>query len=82
MSPPSGTATAARGSIDAQAQIDGFLDKYQVRHIRMTGLETLDDPRVDALIAEAASASEPRFDPAGEGRLVIRSVSAKQRPRR
>ena len=54
----------------------------RVRHIRLAGVETLDDPRVDALIGAAVAASEPPFDPAGEGRLVIRSVSAKQRPRR
>lgn len=54
----------------------------QVRHIRLVGAETLDDPRVDALIAEAVERSEPPFDPEGPQRVIIRSVAAKQRPRR
>lgn len=54
----------------------------RVRHIRLAGVETLDDPRVDALIDEAVAASEPPFDPASEPRLIIQSISAKQRPRR
>ena len=54
----------------------------QVRSIALAGVETFDDPRVEALIAEAAARSEPRFDPAAERRLIVKSVSAKQRPRR
>ena len=54
----------------------------QVRFVGLPNVEVLDDPRVDALIAEAVARSEPPFDPTAEQRLVIRSVSAKQRPRR
>jgi hypothetical protein len=54
----------------------------QVRHIRLAGPETLDDPRVEALLTEAVGRSEPPFDPEGPQRLIVRSVSAKQRPRR
>ena len=54
----------------------------QVRFGPLPSVAVLDDPRVDALIGEAVARSEPPFDPAAEQRLVIRSVSAKQRPRR
>jgi hypothetical protein len=54
----------------------------QVRFARLPNVEVLDDPRLDALIAEAVARSEPPFDPGAEQRLVIRSISAKQRPRR
>lgn len=54
----------------------------RVRHVRLDEPEALDDPRIEALIAEAVARSEPPFDPDCEQRLVIKSVSAKQRPRR
>ena len=54
----------------------------QVRSIRLTAVDTLDDPRVDALIAEAVARSNPPLVRDAEPRLIIRSVSAKQRPRR
>jgi hypothetical protein len=54
----------------------------RVRHVRLHSVEAIDDPRVDAMIGEAIERSEPPFDPAAEQRLVIKSVSAKQRPRR
>lgn len=53
-----------------------------VRSILCPDPGILDDPRVEALIAEAIERSWPPFDPAGEGRLVVKSISAKQRPRR
>jgi len=54
----------------------------QVRHIRLPALKTLDDPKVRALIATALEASPVSFDEVAARKLVIRSVSAKQRPRR
>jgi hypothetical protein len=54
----------------------------RVRHVRLHEPEALDDPRIEALIAAAAERSEPPFDPGAEPRLVIKSISAKQRPRR
>jgi hypothetical protein len=54
----------------------------RVRHVRLHNGGALDDPAIEALIAEAVSRSEPPFDPEAEQRLVIKSVSAKQRPRR
>ena len=54
----------------------------RVRHVRLHEPEALDDPRIEALIAEAVARSEPPFDVGAEQRLVIKSISAKQRPRR
>jgi hypothetical protein len=54
----------------------------RVRHVRLHDQEALEDRRIEALIGEAAARSEPPFDPSAEQRLVIKSVSAKQRPRR
>lgn len=63
---------------------DGLLQGggNQVRFLRLTSVEMLADARVERLIAEAVARSESPFDPSLEQRLVIRSVSAKQRPRR
>ena len=54
----------------------------RVRHVRLMTAEALDDPRIQALIAEALEKAEVPIDPAGETRLIIKSVSAKQRRRR
>jgi hypothetical protein len=43
---------------------------------------TLDDPKVEALMREAVARAKVGFDPRREHRLIIKSVSAKQRPRR
>jgi hypothetical protein len=52
------------------------------RHIVVNDATELDAPPVQDLITRAlASASSP-LDPASQARLVIKSVSAKQRPRR
>ncbi|MEA3066406.1 MAG: hypothetical protein QOJ27_2867 [Sphingomonadales bacterium] len=68
------------GLPDPHALLRG--DGSRVRHVRLHEPEALDDPRVEALIAAAADRSEPPFDPAAGQRLVIKSISAKQRPRR
>lgn len=52
-----------------------------VRHVKLIG-DRIDSPAVAALIDAAAASVEQPIDPAGEGRLVIKSVSAKQRARR
>jgi hypothetical protein len=54
----------------------------RVRHVRLHEPTAIDDPRIEALIAAAVARAEPPFDPAAGQRLVIKSVSAKQRPRR
>ena len=54
----------------------------QVRNVRLERAETLDEPAVIALIAEAQARAIVPLDPAQPYRLVIKSISAKQRPRR
>jgi hypothetical protein len=53
-----------------------------VRHIVLASPEMLDKPEVGALIAQVLAKADPGIDPKGVRRLVIKSVSAKQRPRR
>ena len=53
-----------------------------VRHIKLASARDLDKPAIRALIKAAVSRSDVRFDPRARGRLVIRSISKKQRPRR
>lgn len=53
-----------------------------VRHVVLLGPETLDTPAVQALIAHALRHARKPFDPAQPNRIVIKSISAKQRPRR
>ena len=52
----------------------------QVRSIRLESVGVLARPEVEALIAAAIRRSQADFKPGGK--LVIRSISAKQRPRR
>ncbi|MGN6818497.1 MAG: hypothetical protein ACTHJR_07485 [Sphingomonas sp.] len=52
-----------------------------VRHVKLIG-DRMDSPAVAALIDAAAASVALPIDPAGEGRLIIKSISAKQRPRR
>jgi hypothetical protein len=54
----------------------------RVRNVRLMTPEAFDDPRIQALIGEALETAEPPIDPAGEQRLIIKSISAKQRRRR
>jgi len=54
----------------------------QTRFLRVGSAELLSDPDVEALIAQAVARAKAPFATRGRGTLVIRSVSAKQRPRR
>ena len=54
----------------------------RVRHIRLKSPDDLDLPAVRALMTAAMEEADPRFDPRARRRLIIRSVSAKQRSRR
>src|SRR3954454_18590677 len=47
----------------------------RVRHVRLTTPEAFDDPRVQALIGEALAKADVPVDPAGEQRLIVKSVS-------
>ncbi len=53
-----------------------------VRHIVLETPALLDSPAVQDLIAQALKLSPKNIDPAQPRRLIIKSVSAKQRPRR
>ena len=53
-----------------------------VRHIRLEDEETLDRADVKAMMATAMKMAKVPFDKKTEYKLVIKSVSAKQRPRR
>jgi len=54
----------------------------QVRHVKLPTADVLDDPRVRALIAAAVKSAAVPYDGTTRRKLVIRSISAKQRPRR
>ena len=55
----------------------------QVRHIQLLGGPSdLDKPAIKALIADALRRAAIPMDPLQRGYTLIRSVSAKQRPRR
>ena len=56
----------------------------QVRHIPILdgSASILDKPAVRALISAALKDADPPIDPTRRRRLVIKSVSARQRPRR
>jgi hypothetical protein len=68
------------GLPDPHALLKG--EGSRVRHVRIETREKLDDPRIQALIDAALERAGPPFDPAAPRRLVIKSISAKQRPRR
>ena len=53
-----------------------------VRNIRLETVATLDRPEVRALMKAALERAKTPIDPEGAHRLIIKSVSAKQRPRR
>jgi hypothetical protein len=54
-----------------------------VRHIVLKdGAATLDDSDVRALMDQCLKLADPQLDPKQKYRLIIKSISAKQRPRR
>lgn len=63
---------------------DGLLkgEGSVVRHILLENEKTLDQPDVKAMMAIAMKMAEVPFDTATKYKLVIKSVSPKQRPRR
>lgn len=52
------------------------------RFIRLESAAQLDEPAVDALLAAATKLGKTALPASGKGYTVIKSVSAKQRPRR
>ena len=53
-----------------------------VRHVRLSDITVLDLPEVRALMKQAVVAAEAPMDDERRHKLVIRSISKKQRPRR
>jgi hypothetical protein len=53
-----------------------------VRNIRLESADTLDDPKVRQLMQTALKHAKSPITPDGVHQLIIKSVSAKQRPRR
>ena len=54
----------------------------QTRFIRLESVGVLNRPEVEALLAAAASKAKVPLEAKGRGKLIIKSVSAKQRSRR
>lgn len=54
----------------------------RVRNIRLASARDLDKPAVRSLIKEVLARASVPIDRAGRSRLIIRAVSAPQRPRR
>ena len=54
----------------------------QTRFLRPESAAVLDRPEVKALFSHAVAGSKAPMPTRGRGKLIIRSVSAKQRPRR
>jgi len=63
---------------------DGLLEGNgsQGRFMRLTSAAQLDEPKVAALIGVAAAHGRVPMAPSGRGHTIVKSVSAKQRPRR
>jgi hypothetical protein len=53
-----------------------------VRHLRLSGPELIDDPGVRDLMKRALAGAPSPIDPGARRRMVIRAVSARQRPRK
>jgi len=54
----------------------------QTRFVRLPSANVLEQPAVQTLLLVAAKSAKTPLPATGRGKLVIRSVSAKQRPRR
>jgi len=54
----------------------------QTRFIRIESVDVLARPEIEALVAAAIALAKTPLPTSGTGKLIIRSVSAKQRPRR
>jgi hypothetical protein len=68
------------GLPDPQQRLEG--SAKAVRRVRLQSAETLDDPEIVALMTSALHRARVPFDPKQRYQLMIKSVSAKQRPRR
>lgn len=57
-------------------------DGSQVRSIRLPNQQAFDAPEIEPLITQAVANSDPPLPADGPAPLIVKSVSAKQRPRR
>ena len=71
---------ANRGLPDPEKRLQG--SGNVVKHIRLPQAATLDEPAVKALMLEAEAHAKVPFDPRSAHKLIIKSISEKQRPRR
>jgi len=53
-----------------------------VRHIVLPDAKALNDAAIRTLMNHALTNADPPFDPKGEHRMIVKSISLKQRPRR
>lgn len=53
-----------------------------VRNLTVDRPSVLDDPQIRALMDEALRRAKAQMDPKQKPKLIVRSISAKQRPRR
>ena len=65
---------------DPAGLLDG--DGKIIRHIKFRTVEEFERPEIEDLIAQQLDLGEPSLDPEARGRLIIKSISGKQRPRR
>jgi len=70
----------AKGVPDPEGLLKG--SGKVARHVVMGSAEDLEVPAIVAMMEAAVEVAKRPFAEKGEGRLVIKSVSAKQRPRR
>ena len=54
----------------------------QNRFVRLDSAATLREPEVEELLDAAATQADPPLPRSGRGKLIIRSISEKQRPRK
>ena len=70
---------AVRGLDDPDGVLKG--NGNVVKHVVLKSADDLDSPVISRLIDQALIMAKVPLDPGHEGRLIIKSVSAKQRPR-
>ena len=58
----------------------GDLIRKVARHVRLLGSTTLDDPEIVSLMNAALPCASVPLDPKRPRRLMIKSISARQRP--
>jgi hypothetical protein len=70
----------AKGLPDPEKKLQG--SGNVAKHIRLESAATLDQPAVRELMQAAVVRAKVSLDPRNKHRLIIKSISAKQRPRR